>query len=138
MEYIVLVLTIFAILALIMLKGWYDERKRKADFVKWLRENYGTLREREEYRPEEMEKIARYYRVHEAEGFHIDDITWNDLGMDKVFQRMNHTYSAAGEEYLYYMLRTPVQDTGQVETMERQIQYFSANGEKRVEYHSNI
>ncbi len=134
MEYIVLVLTIFAILALIMLKGWYDERKRKADFVKWLRENYGTLREREEYRPEEMEKIARYYRVHEAEGFHIDDITWNDLGMDKVFQRMNHTYSAAGEEYLYYMLRTPVQDTGQVETMERQIQYFSANGEKRVEY----
>lgn len=134
MEYIVLALTIFGILALIMLNGWYGERKKKARFVEWLRENYGVLPEREEYKPEEMEKISRYFREHKAEGFHIDDITWNDLSMDKVFQQMNHTYSAAGEEYLYYLLRTPMQDTGNMEAMEQQIQYFSANRDKRVEY----
>lgn len=35
----------------------------------------------------------------------MDDITWNDLGMDEVFRRIDRTYSAAGEEYLYYTLR---------------------------------
>ncbi len=133
MEYIMLVLVIFGIIVLIMLKGLYDERRKKADFVKWLRGNYGVLREREEYRPEEMEKISRYYQEH-ADGFHIDDITWNDLGMDKVFQQMNFTYSAAGEEYLYYLLRTPMQDTGHAEEMERQIRYFAENSENRIKY----
>lgn len=134
MEYIVLALTIFAVIVLIMLKGLYDEQKRKADFVKWLRENYGALREREEYRPEEMEKISRYFHAHEAEGFHLDDITWNDLNMDRVFQQMNYTYSAAGEEYLYYLLRTPVQDAKYMEELEQQVRYFSEDREKRVKY----
>ncbi|WMC92726.1 hypothetical protein [Kineothrix sp. MB12-C1] len=35
------------------------------------------------------------------------DITWNDLNMDAVFRQMNYAYSAAGEEYLYYLLRSP-------------------------------
>ncbi len=134
MEYIVLVLAIFAVIALIMLKGLYDDHKRKADFVKWLRENYGVLREREEYKPEEMEKISRYFREHEADGFHIDDITWNDLNMDGVFRQMNHTYSAAGEDYLYYLLRTPVQNGESLEELEQKVRYFSENAEKRVKY----
>lgn len=87
MEYIVLLLTIFGIIALIMLKGLYDERRKQANFVKWLRENYGVLREREEYKPEELEKISRYYLAHKTDGFQIDDITWNDLGMDQVFEK---------------------------------------------------
>ena len=134
MEYIVLLLTIFGIIALIMLNGLYNERKKQANFVKWLRENYGVLREREEYRPEELEKISRYYRAHGADRFQIDDITWNDLGMDQVFAQMNHTYSAAGEEYLYYLLRTPTQDTEQMGKFESQICFFSQNSEKRVQY----
>ncbi len=134
MEYIVLLLTIFGIIALIMLKGLYDERRKQANFVKWLRENYGVLREREEYKPEELEKISRYYLAHKADGFQIDDITWNDLGMDQVFEQMNHTYSAAGEEYLYYLLRTPAQDTVRMEKLESQICFFAQNSEKRVQY----
>ena len=133
MEYIMLILVIFGIIVLIMLKGLYDERRKKADFVKWLRGNYGVMRRREEYGPEEMEKISRYYQEHMG-GFHIDDITWNDLGMDRVFQQMNFTYSAAGEEYLYYLLRTPMQDTEHAEEMERQIRYFTENSENRIKY----
>ncbi|MDO5131528.1 MAG: hypothetical protein Q4D81_00925 [Eubacteriales bacterium] len=39
--------------------------------------------------------------------FSVDDITWNDLEMDRLFSRMDSTCSAAGEEYLYYLLRMP-------------------------------
>ena len=40
----------------------------------------------------------------------IDDITWNDLGMDDIFRMMNNTNSSAGQEYLYRMLRQPDAD----------------------------
>lgn len=134
MEYIVFAGVIFAIIVLIMLKGFCDERKKKRMFIQWLREHYGELPKREEYKEEELKKISRYFRAHEDTGFHIDDITWNDLDMDEVFKRMNYTYSAAGEEYLYYLLRTPMQDTDKAEILEKHVDYFIRNKEERIAY----
>lgn len=134
MEYLVLVLVILALMVLIMLKGFVDEKRKKQEFIKWLRNNYGELPKRQEYKAEELVRIAAYFRQHEAEGFHIDDITWNDLNMDEIFKQMNYTYSAAGEEYLYYLLRTPMQDVGHVEQLEKQIAYFMEHEEERVSY----
>ncbi|MDE7013972.1 MAG: hypothetical protein K2P19_04765 [Kineothrix sp.] len=134
MEYIVFAWAIFGVIALIMLKGFLDERKKKKNFILWLRNHYGELPEREEYKEEEMRKIARYYKAHEADGFHIDDITWNDLNMDEIFKRMNYTYSAAGEEYLYYLLRTPMQEESNAERLEEHVNYFMQHKEERVEY----
>ncbi|MBI9011606.1 MAG: hypothetical protein JEZ08_05190 [Clostridiales bacterium] len=37
----------------------------------------------------------------------IDDMTWSDLEMNKVFAKLNNTYTLAGEEVLYYWLKTP-------------------------------
>jgi len=37
----------------------------------------------------------------------IDDTTWHDLEMDKVFDQLNHTYTLSGEETLYQWLRRP-------------------------------
>ena len=134
MEYIVFAWVIFGVIVLIMLKGFLDEAKKRKNFILWLREHYGELPKREEYREGELKKIARYYKVHEAEGFHIDDITWNDLNMDEIFKRMNYTYSAAGEEYLYYLLRTPMQEKDSAEKLEEQVGYFMRHKEERVEY----
>lgn len=134
MEYIVFAGVIFAIIVLIMLKGFWDERKKKRAFIQWLREHYGELPKREEYKEEELKKISRYFRAHEDIGFHIDDITWNDLDMDEVFKRMNYTYSAAGEEYLYYLLRTPMQDADKAEILEKHVDYFIRNKEERIAY----
>lgn len=134
MEYIVFAWVIFGVIVLIMLKGFLDEAKKRKNFILWLRDHYGELPKREEYREEELKKIARYYKVHEAEGFHIDDITWNDLNMDEIFKRMNYTYSAAGEEYLYYLLRTPMQDEGSAERLEEHVGYFMQHKEERVDY----
>ncbi len=57
---------------------------------------------------EKMEAISEYYRHHQEDGrFHVDDITWNDLNMDRIFAEMDTACSASGEEYLYYLLRSP-------------------------------
>lgn len=35
----------------------------------------------------------------------IDQLTWDDLGMDEVFRKMNYTQSTVGSEYLFNQLR---------------------------------
>lgn len=134
MEYIIMVLGIFAFIALVMLKGFYEEQKGKKNFEEWLKNNYGVLPKREEYRQEDLIKISKYYKAHENTGFHIDDITWNDLNMDHIFKQMNYTYSAAGEEYLYYLLRTPMQNAEPIDALEKQIGYFAQNEKVRIKY----
>lgn len=142
MEYIVIILGIFAFVALVMLKGFYDEQKSRQRFIEWLRNNYGVLPEREEYTQEELKRIASYYKAHQQEGFSVDDITWNDLNMDSVFKELNYTYSAAGEEYLYYLLRTPIQGVeentdaykARMEKLEKHIAYFAKKEDMRIQY----
>ena len=134
MEYLIFALTVLAFIVLIMFKGLLDDRKRRADFIVWLRNNYGVLPKREEIKQEEFQRISCYFRRHEAEAFHVDDITWNDLNMDSIFKKMNYAYSAAGEEYLYYLLRTPVQDTDRIERMEKHIRFFMEHEEERIKF----
>ena len=45
------------------------------------------------------------------EDYYVDDITASDLSLDEVFLKLNHTYSAIGEQYLYKMLRIPFAST---------------------------
>ncbi len=70
------------------------------------RELWGKL-SKKRYTKDQLQMIASYHRGC-ADGFVIDDITWNDLSMDEVFMAFNTTYSSVGEEYLYHTLRTPV------------------------------
>lgn len=60
----------------------------------------------------DMEHIRAYHDVRSArepDRFAIDDITWNDLDMDRLFRRINPGLTTAGEQYLYHQLRTPAQ-----------------------------
>ncbi|MEG1814121.1 MAG: hypothetical protein RR337_12590 [Clostridia bacterium] len=57
---------------------------------------------------ESLLDVARYWREKQAahlDACSVDDITWNDLGMDAVFQKLNHTHASVGAEALYAMLR---------------------------------
>ncbi|WP_037463972.1 MutS-related protein [Shimazuella kribbensis] len=37
--------------------------------------------------------------------YRVDDITWNDLNMDKIFEKVNYTFTSVGEEFLFYRLK---------------------------------
>ena len=103
MEYVIFAAALLGILILLFLKGLYDYRQEQKRFRKRLHTDYGKKLERE-YRPEWFTHICRYSDKHAGE-FPIDEITWCDLNMDEVFKQMNYTYSSAGEEYLYYLMR---------------------------------
>ena len=61
----------------------------------------------------DMDKIRSYFDFRWDKGmddFLVDDITWSDLDMDRLFQRINPGLTTSGEQYLYYMLRSPALD----------------------------
>jgi len=130
MEYLIFAGAMVCLLAILMLKGYLDFKKEEKNFVKKLYEEYGVLPERE-YKQEQFQSISSYFQKHQS-GFFVDDITWNDLDMDTVFKKMNYAWSAAGEEYLYYMLRTPCADQEELLKREKIIEYFRHNQDQRV------
>ena len=107
-----------------------QEKKERKWFRQKLINQQGEKPDRE-YTPERYVRIPGYYEHHKKEE-QIDDITWNDLGMDDVFMRMNYTYSASGEEYLYYKLRNVMTSKQELEHLESIITFFRDHPEERV------
>ncbi len=55
---------------------------------------------------EPTESVNTYWENHGRQKHQVDDITWRDLSMDEVFQRLNYTQTSVGSEYLYHQLHT--------------------------------
>jgi len=130
MEYLVFFGVIGLAFIGFMIKGVYDNINYKKHYAEKLRRDYGKFPNKE-YKAERYENIPNYFLRHKTDYF-IDDITWNDLEMDTIFQLMNHSHSASGEEYLYHTLRCPQLDLEQLKKMDSQIEYFRKEEDVRV------
>lgn len=129
MDAFIFVCLILLAIVLVMTKEYVDSRRFLKRKLEEIYAGYGTPPKRS-YGAEELNHISMYYKKHQKAD-QIDDITWNDLYMDAVYQRMNTCLSAAGDEYLYYRLRTPAAGTDELKKMERQIQLFMEREEER-------
>lgn len=129
MEYIVLAGAIVLLIVLFMGNEYLSSRKFQKNYLEKVYQSYGTTSERS-YKEGEMEHIKMYYLKHPS-GHQIDDITWNDLNMDNIYRKINVSCSAAGDEYLYYRLRTPLYDEAQMQREESQICFFMDHEEER-------
>lgn len=109
-----------------------NQRKTKAGIEKKLKSSYGKPSKRK-YSEDDYELISHYYEdCAQKSDFVVDDITWNDLGMDAIFKRMNITNSSVGQEYLYKMLRIPSNDTKVLKETDRLAEFFDANPDVRM------
>lgn len=103
-------LTTLGLIALFLLVsaliGIRDRRRQDAGERRALAEAFGKPGAKE-YPDGRFHELPRYLERHRRE-YVVDDITWNDLDMDLLFRSMDTTSSSAGEEYLYWLLRTPV------------------------------
>lgn len=86
-----------------------------------------------DYSANDYSSICNYYshvREH-SDKFYIDDITWNDLDMNRVFSRINNTQTDIGEECLYKMLRELQFDKYVLSKRNELIDYFQSNSSQR-------
>ena len=131
-----IVASIFALIVFGIVHMYVGGKKAKRVWREKSLKEWGEIPQRE-YDEEELEKISRYFEYQLKKGKirkpHIDDITWNDLDMDNVFAYANNTKCSAGEEYLYYLLRTPVTEQKTLDERERLIHFFATHESERVE-----
>lgn len=131
MEEVMLLFLAFAVFALaLFLLDSYRTRQAEKRLMRSLYGDCGKLAQRE-YAPERFARIGSYFLRHPSPG-QLDDITWNDLGMDELFKRMNYTLSASGEEYLYYTLRTPKREEEELLHLEDVVGFFEGHPDERV------
>ena len=102
MEFVVFTGVLLFIFLFMIVQELMQAKKEEKRFRNSLLENYGKEPPKE-YSLERFARLDSYLERHKEEK-QLDDITWNDLGMDEVFCRIDRTLSAAGEEYLYFTL----------------------------------
>lgn len=122
-----------AICVFLFIQSVLSERRRRERLKEKIREQWGKVPNRE-YTLEEFEKISHYYERRKGGRFFIDDITWNDLGMDEVFLLLNTADSAVGEEYLYWALRNPEFDEAVLKERSALADFFRENPAIREEF----
>ena len=108
----------------------WNNRDRKRRMLAKIRGDWGFWAERE-YDPYEWNALQGYFDNKKCETFQIDEITWEDLDLSRVFMLLNHTNSFMGEGYLYYLLHTPSFDEAELKERERLIQYFTEHDMQR-------
>lgn len=129
--YIIILIVVAAIVAIVAIAAIASVGAKKTQYYQ-LKASYGLLK-KYEFSYEEYESISHYFRnTLKEDDNHIDDITWNDLDMDKIFMMINYTHSSVGRDYLYKILRTPVSDVSILEERERLIEYFEKHPEERT------
>lgn len=105
------------------------DRKRKQNIY----EQWGKVPQKE-YSPSDFTSISCYFENNrqENEKVLVDDITWNDLDMNRVFSRINNTQTDIGEEYLYNMMRELIFDQKVLSDRDLLIEYFRNNSQERI------
>lgn len=130
--YLSAILTIAGLVLLFVLWIFYENRKIKNNTLERIRRNWGKPSKRQ-YEAGDLEQISHYFRRKEKEGFVIDDITWNDLDMDRLYKMVNQTVSSPGEDVLYDMMRRPVFSREELEEREKLVEFFSSHTKEREE-----
>ena len=130
--YLSAILTIAGLVLLFVLWILYENRKIKNNTLERIRRNWGKPSKRQ-YEAGDLEQISHYFRRKEKEGFVIDDITWNDLDMDRLYKMVNQTVSSPGEDVLYDMMRRPVFSREELEEREKLVEFFSSHTKEREE-----
>jgi len=106
--------------------------KRAIDYR--IRHSYGSSERIDRDAPDRLENIALLYerekKLH-SECDLVDGITWDDLDMQSVFLRANHTDSYAGEQCLYSSMHILGRRGDDTVLSSETADYYDKNDEKR-------
>ncbi|MCD7738195.1 MAG: hypothetical protein LUH58_04035 [Lachnospiraceae bacterium] len=123
---------IFLIIAYFAVCGvvWYRGRREVRTFQETIRKNHGIkpLRNLDETRKKWVSGYWRHFREPEM----LDETTWNDLNLNQIFSTVNHTYSAVGEEYLYFLLHNTSQSAEELAHFEELVEFWEKHPQERV------
>lgn len=120
-------------LAAFMGAVFYEQKSRERKVRKWIHDSYGKAPEDRELPFEQIKIYWNEFGADISGNESVDDITWNDLEMDKIFARMNTCKSFAGEQVLYARMHKLPEDKTGVLNLEDQIRFYAEHDNVREE-----
>lgn len=120
-----------AFVAALIWIGVTSARRSKERLRRMVTEDWG-IREEKKLTDEDAARIRYFFDRTRGDAFALDDITWNDLDMDRLYAQMDRTFSSVGESVLYRMLRMPVRDPAVIEERRRLQDLFRTDEALRV------
>ncbi|MDD4296542.1 MAG: hypothetical protein PHC69_06240 [Ruminiclostridium sp.] len=111
----------------------YNHRKNIKNLRIALNKQFGKKPKAQRYDIEDLGHYWNEYKKSLPDDEMIDEITWNDLEMDKLFCRINNCSSFPGEQVLYSMLHCLPKDKLYAESLEERIKFFLNNDNERLE-----
>ena len=118
----VLLILIFVVVLLLLF--FVRRRRQRAAFLGKLRSTWGQPRP--PAFQTEFDRIRLYDRLKNPErSGSLDDKTWSDLDLDLVFQYVDRTNSRVGQQFLFYLVRTPHFKKEPLLSFERAIRWFN-------------
>ena len=127
MEQLVFLCILVIIILFVVYRGSVEKKRTIEKLERKFKDNYGKVNQRQ-LKEEELKRISHYCMDRMTEDS-IDELTWNDLDMDLIYQQMAYTQSSLGDDYLYYMLRNPVKDEDVLLDREKKILCLSDHPE---------
>ncbi len=127
----------FAVVIVLIVITYINEQKAKKNLRERLRLAYGKA-PKNTINSLRMASLGSYLNSLERQPQEIDEITWNDLDMDRVFYELNSTCSAVGEEYLYALLHRPVLDREELTRREALIEAMDSSEELRLDMQMSL
>lgn len=114
-----------------------ENGRQKKIFLKKISRSWGKKPDTV-YSAEEFESISHYFRkeLFDPNSYHVDDITWNDCDMDRVFRAAAATMSSPGDSVLYAWLRKPSFDRKELSARNQLIEFIRSEEKirKKLQY----
>lgn len=123
----------FVLTAILILAALYfrSKNKRYKDLLV-LKTEWGNKVNRKR-NLKNIKTLFTYVKEENKDVFYIDDQTWEDLTMDKIYEELDRTHTTPGEQLLYYILRTPAFKNDTLLKRKAIIELFQTNKNVREE-----
>lgn len=119
----------FFVVAIVGILFW-EKKQWKGDDLSYLKKSPKDFWERKRNFIS-IKKLFIKNLKYEENRHYIDDQTWSDLEMDKVFRNLDMTLTTSGEQRLYELLRYPEMDKKLLLHRNEIIDFFQNNKESR-------
>lgn len=128
-------LVLLSIIVFLAIYNLAEEKRRERKIRNYLRRVYGEKPESTDgYDLKNVEDISIYHNLMKQDipaNEMVDDITWNDLDMNRVYSRLNTNQSFMGEQVLFHELHRIPKDKSNLNLLEHVITFYSNHQEQR-------
>ena len=121
-------LVILVLLIFMEVNRLLSRRSWKQRLKIYIHEKFGAVPKEKEWN----DKVKEYWKL-TGDDDGLDDITWNDLSMTGMFNRINNCDTSAGEEILYWKLRRNDMEDEEREIFEKRVSAFGRDEKLREE-----